>query len=66
MTSFGNFGEHKFDAAAMAKYAGPEVNARFQQSLIDGTPTSDADAKLIEKALFEFCESHGCTNYAHW
>ncbi len=66
MASLTTFGCHKFDAAAMEKFAGPDVTARFEQALIDGIPTDQADSSAIEQALFAFCETHGCTNYAHW
>jgi hypothetical protein len=33
---------------------------------VDGTKTSDGDARVLEKALFEWCAANDCINYAHW
>jgi hypothetical protein len=61
-----DFGKMKFDFATMEKFAGAEVCARFKEALVTGAKTSDADAKELEKALYAWCASNGCTNYAHW
>ena len=61
-----DFGSTKFDFAAIEKFGGADVAARFREALITGEKTTDDDAKVLEKALYEFCCSHGCINYAHW
>jgi len=61
-----DFGTRKFDFDAVEKYAGADVCARFKDALITGVKTSDADAKALEKALYEWCASFGCVKYAHW
>ena len=61
-----SFGKHLFNFDMMEKFAGGEVTGRFKEALVTGEPTSDEDAKAIEKALYDWCTSLGCTNYAHW
>ena len=60
------FGQTKFDFATLEKFAGAEVAARFRECLITGEKSSPADVEAIESALFKWCSSHGCINYAHW
>ena len=60
------FGSTKFDFAAMDKFAGSAVTARFKEALVDGSKTNDEDQKAIESALHLWCSSLGCINYAHW
>ena len=65
-TPLSTFGSKKFDFEQMEKFAGAEVTGRFKEALITGENTSAADADALEKAIFAWCTSHGCINYAHW
>ena len=65
-TPLATFGQTKFDLDTLETFAGAEVAARFRECLITGEKSSPADVKAIEGALFKWCSSHGCINYAHW
>lgn len=56
----------RFDFAAMETFGGAEMTKRFKEALVTGEKTSESDERILEKALFEWCASKGCINYAHW
>jgi len=66
VTPLASFSVDKFDSVAMSTFAGAAVAARFKECFVTGSKTSPEDAKAIEKALFDWCSSRGCINYAHW
>jgi glutamine synthetase len=65
-TPLASFAKTKFDVGCLEAFAGGEVAGRFKECLVTGDATSPADRKAIEKALFDWCATHGCINYAHW
>jgi glutamine synthetase type III len=50
----------------METFGGAEMTKRFKEALVTGEKTSESDERILEKALFEWCASKGCINYAHW
>jgi len=55
-----------YDDAAMASTLPTAVFGRFKESLKTGSPTSEADQKVIAEALFKWARKLGATSFAHW
>lgn len=50
----------------MAEKLPAAVLKRFQECLISGEPTPEADQKIIADAMYEWARERGCIDFAHW
>jgi len=55
-----------FDEGTMSKRLPAAVVANFNECLMTGAPTSEADQKIIADELFKWARERGATDFAHW
>lgn len=55
-----------FDEEQMAKLLPADVFKRFQDCLLTGEPTPEADQKVIAEVMFTWARGLGATDFAHW
>jgi glutamine synthetase len=55
-----------FDERTMTKRLPADVFERFQASVVDGTPTTEADMRVIADAMFTWARELGAVDFAHW
>jgi len=61
-----NLGDGCFDLEAMARVLPGNVFENFKEGMVDGTPTSEDDQKVIAFELFKWARARGATDFAHW
>jgi len=55
-----------FDDATMKNYLSSGVYRRFKESLVSGTPTTEADMQAIAEAIYGWARELGAVSFAHW